>query len=58
MAAGAVVAEMAAVATGINHGAAKEIPTEGATRGLAATMILANNNAGTIEPSVTKAYTR
>lgn len=54
----AVVAEMAAVAAGINHGVAKEIPTEGATRGLAATMILANNNAGTIEPSVTKAYTR
>ena len=54
----AAVAEVVAEAAETNPGGAKEIPTGGGTKVLAATMILANNGAGTIEPSVAKASTR
>ena len=54
----AAVAEVVAEAAETNPGGAKEIPTGGGTKVLAATMILANNGAGTIEHSVAKASTR
>lgn len=54
----AVVAKVAVEAVGINPGVTKGIPTGGATKVLAVTMILANNDAGMIEPSVAKASTR